>query len=74
MAGRVWFGAIWLGPVRFFPAGGVRSGWVRIYLVRFVVAGVANEVGHGMVGFFRQARSGLVWSGTARLGRRGEVG
>jgi hypothetical protein len=58
VAGWIWFGAIWLGPVRFFPAGGVRSGWVRVYLVRFVVAGVANEVGHGMVGFFRQARHG----------------
>ena len=47
-ARQVWFGAIWLGPVRFFPAGGVRSGWVRIYLVRFDVAG---KVRFGLIGY-----------------------
>ena len=46
--------------------------------MRFVLAGVANEVGHGMVGFLRQARCEkvrlvLVRCGIVRSGRHGEV-
>jgi len=46
--------------------------------VRFVLAGVANEVGHGMFGLFRQARCEkvklvLFRCGIVRSGRHGEV-
>ena len=37
-----------------------RYGAVRCSRFRFGGAGVANEVGHGMVGSFRQARCGKV--------------
>lgn len=41
--------------VRFVLAGMVGCEKVGYGSVRFVLAGVANEVGHGMVGLFRQA-------------------
>ena len=47
--------------------------------MRFVLAGVASEVGHGMVGLFRQARCEKVRlvpvkCGIVRSGRLGVVG
>ena len=47
-------------------------------MVWFVLAGVANEVGHGMVGLFRYGRLGSMRFGWARFGmvrqaRRGTV-
>ena len=47
--------------------------------MRFVLAGVASEVGHGMVGLFRQVRCEKVRlvpvkCGIVRSGRHGKVG
>ena len=72
----VWFGAVRFGrQVRF---GRLRFGSVGCVGVRFVLAGVASEVGHGMVGLFRQARCEkvrlvLVRCGIVRSGRLGSM-